>query len=58
MNIITISGLTLLSGCAGMFADSLVYANRQPIIKNPKDYGMEFFVNNFMDDTWNREEYD
>lgn len=39
---IIIFGIVLLSGCASMFADSLVYANRQPVVKNPADYGMEY----------------
>lgn len=32
----------VFSGCAGMFADSLVYPNRQPIVKVPSDYGMDY----------------
>jgi len=34
--------LFLLYGCAGLFAKSLVYANRQPVIKNPGDYGLKY----------------
>ena len=32
----------LFTSCAGIFAKSLVYANRQPIIKSPIDYGLEY----------------
>ena len=31
-----------LNGCASMFAKSLVYPNRQPVLKNPADYGMTY----------------
>lgn len=35
--------LVLSSSCAeGMFADSLIHANRQPLVKNPADYGLAY----------------
>lgn len=37
-----ISAVFILNGCASMFAKSLVYPNRQPVLKNPADYGMEY----------------
>lgn len=40
--LLILSTVIALSGCASMFADSLVYANRQPVIKTPADYGMEY----------------
>lgn len=41
--LVTVVILTIaLTSCAGMFSESLVHANRQPIIKTPKDYGMEY----------------
>lgn len=40
ITLLLLSGL--LSGCAGFFADSLVHANRQPIIKTPADYEMKY----------------
>jgi len=39
---IILYGAFLLTGCAGLFAKSLVYANRQAIIKNPGHYGMKY----------------
>jgi uncharacterized protein len=32
----------LLSGCATMYADALMYPERQPLPKGPADYGLEF----------------
>ncbi len=34
--------ISLLCGCSGMFAESLIYANRQPLIKTPDQYGMQY----------------
>ncbi len=34
--------ITVFVGCSNFFAGSLIHANRQPIIKTPKDYGLEY----------------
>lgn len=34
--------LPLFTGCPGIFAESLIHANRQPLVKNPGDYGLEY----------------
>ena len=34
--------LALLTGCATMYADALMYPERQPLPKGPADYGLEF----------------
>ena len=36
-----LAGIVLVSGCS-FLANSLLYPNRQPLIKNPADYNMEF----------------
>ena len=39
-------GVMILSGCAGLissiFADSVLYPERQPVVKNPADYGLQY----------------
>lgn len=47
MKKVCISGLVIMfaflsSGCSSMFSGALIHPNRQPVVKNPADYGMEY----------------